>query len=178
MEKKQLPTQAQIKEVLHYDPETGIFRWRFVMSNGKNKPWDIAGYVNRGYVRIKLNKKTYECHRLAFLYMVGKWPKTNIDHIDGCPSNNKWVNLREATYKQNNENVKLRKDNKSGYRGVIWSNAAQKWAAQVRHNKKATHLGCFNSPEEAAAVAAAKRAELFTHDTRRDQITNFYQGRP
>ena len=169
MEKTQLPTQAQIKEIFHYDQQSGLFRWRFVRSNKKNKPWDEAGWLNHGYKRIKLNGITLECHRLAWLYINGEWPENCIDHIDGCRSNNKWENLREATKKQNNENLKLRKDNKSGFRGAVWHKATQKWAAQIRHNRKGIHLGLYNTAEEAASVAAAKRAELFTHDIGRDR---------
>lgn len=170
MNKEHILTQEQLKQILHYDPETGVFRWKLVMANNRNKIWGIAGSINQGYVRIRLKNKTYECHRLAFLYVTGFWPENDVDHIDGCRSNNKWENLRQATRKQNCENIKLRKNNTSGYRGVVWHKATGKWSAMVRHNKKAIWLGLYEDVKEAAIVAAAKRSELFTHDIGRDQI--------
>lgn len=165
-----LPTQAEIKELLHYDPETGVFRWRYSVAI-RVKPWDVAGTENSlGYVRIKICQKLYLAHRLAWVYMTGESPKDQIDHIDGVRSNNAWVNLREATRKQNMENTSLRKNNASGFRGAHWHKRDKKWFAQVRHNKKAIFLGYFATAEEAAQVAAAKRAELFTHDMGRDKV--------
>jgi hypothetical protein len=163
-------TQEQLKKILHYDPETGIFRWRYSVAK-RVKPWDVAGSKNsQGYILFKLNNQGFKAHRLAWLYMTGVWPKDNIDHKDMDKSNNSWGNLREATSKQNQENIPLRKNNSSGFRGVSWYGPLQKWAAYIRHNKKKVHFGYFKTAEEAAQVAAAKRAELFTHDTGRDKV--------
>jgi hypothetical protein len=169
MEKSQLPTQAQIKEILHYDHETGVFRWRHESRN-KIKPWDVAGTVtDGGYWAIKIKGKTYKAHRIAWLYMTNEWPKNLIDHIDGNPGNNKWINIRSATVKQNLENQALRKDNKSGFRGVSWHKKTQKWSAKLSHNNKNIWLGSYETPEVAASVVILKRAELFTHDHGRDR---------
>jgi hypothetical protein len=168
MKAKTLPTQAQVKELFHYDPETGIFRWRSEKCNGQVKAWSCAGYKRVcGYVVINVFGSIFRAHRLAWIYMTGEQPKNDIDHIDGVRSNNTWGNLREATNKQNMENKVAYKNNTSGFRGVFWSNFHKKWMAQVRHNKKLFHLGYFDAIEDAAKTAALKRAELFTHDTGR-----------
>lgn len=159
----ELPTQAQIKDQLHYDPQTGIFRWRFTKSK-KTKPWDIAGCQKKGYFYIGIRKGQYASHRLAWVYMTGEWPKHEVDHIDGVKSNNAWSNLREATHKQNLENLALAKNNTSGFRGVTWFKQTQKWRAMIMHNLKGIHVGYFDTAEEAGQAAAAKRAELFTHN--------------
>lgn len=174
MKAKKLPTQAQIKEILHYDTETGVFRWRFARSNVK--PWSVAGCKkDSGYIDIKLNKNTYKAHRLAWVYMIGASPLNVIDHINGNKSDNKWSNLRETTNKQNLENQTLKKDNTSGFRGVSWSKKHNKWRAYVMNNYKYIHVGIFITPEEAAKAAATKRNELFTHDTGRDNSAkNFF----
>jgi hypothetical protein len=166
-------TQDQLKELLHYDPETGIFRWRF--GNGRNvKPWDIAGGDNGlGYIKIRVLKTRISAHRLAWLYITGKLPKHEVDHKDGIRSNNAWGNLREATRKQNMENRYLNKNNTSGFTGVTWNAKQQRWAASIGHNKKLIHLGSFKTAEEAAKVAADKRSELHTHYTGRDQVNTF-----
>jgi hypothetical protein len=165
-------TQAELKELLHYDPETGIFRWRHARKNNQIKPWGVAGSITDwGYMQIEINNKGYKSHRLAWLYITGEWPEHEIDHHDGVPSNNAWKNLRLATRKQNQENLGLFRNNTSGYRGVSKKN--KKWQAYVSNNRKKIYLGYFDTAEEAAQAAAAKRAELFTHDTGRDQVNTF-----
>jgi hypothetical protein len=165
-------TQAELKELLHYDPETGIFRWR-VSTAPRVKPWDVAGSPSHGYILIMAKGVRSPAHRIAWFYMTGEWPKHQIDHIDGVRSNNVWSNLRSATLKQNLENLSLAKNNTSGFRGVSWDKKEKKWRAYITHNKKRIHLGYFNTAEEAAQVAAVKRGELFTHDTGRDQVNTF-----
>jgi hypothetical protein len=163
-------TQAELKEILHYDLETGVFRWRFASSN-RVKPWSVAGTKgDTGYIKIHINKKLYRAHRLAWLYVKGEFPKEQIDHINGNRTDNFWQNLRETSSKQNQENLPLSKNNTSGYRGVAWSKTSKKWLAHVRHNSKKIHIGLYKTAEEAAIAAATKRAELFTHDYGRDQI--------
>jgi hypothetical protein len=163
-------TQKELKERLHYDPATGIFTCVYVIKQySRNIGDQVGSLTNHGYLCTSINKKVYKCHRLAWLYMTGDFPKNFIDHIDGNPSNNAWANLREATPKQNQENVHLRKDNKSGFKGVAWHKASKKWSASLAHNKKHIWLGVYETPEEAALVVKLKRAELFTHDVGRDQ---------
>jgi hypothetical protein len=163
-------TQKELKERLHYDPATGIFTCVYLVKNNKRKIGDVVGSIDaKGYLVTSVKGKLYKCHRLAWLYINGTFPLAHIDHIDGNPLNNAWVNLRKATSKQNQENVKLRKDNTSGFRGVIWHKATKKWCATLRHNKKTVWLGLYKTPDEAAIVVQSKRAELFTHDHGRDR---------
>lgn len=158
-------TQAELKELLHYDPETGIFRWR-VSTAHRVKPWDVAGTKDdKDYIEIKHKNIRSKAHRLAWLYMTGEWPRHEIDHEDRVRSNNSWKNLRPATHKQNMENQPLKKTNTSGFRGVSWDKRKQKWEAYTMHNQKKIHVGYFDTAEEANQAAIAKRAELFTHDT-------------
>jgi hypothetical protein len=70
------------------------------------------------------------------------------------------THLRPATSKQNQENVGLRRDNKTGYRGVYRSR--KKFRAQVKHHGEVIALGTFSTAEEAAAWARAVRLLLFT----------------
>lgn len=163
-------TQVRLKELLHYEPATGVFRW-ISTRTGTARAGSVAGSNHSdGYKHIKLCGKMILAHRLAWFYMTGKWPSDQIDHIDGNRANNAWENIREATAKQNQENLCLYKTNTSGYRGVGFCRHYKKWYARVRHNGKRIHIGYFYSAEEAAAAAKAKRAELFTHDTGRADI--------
>lgn len=158
-----------LRSLLAYDPETGVFTWSERTSN-RIKVGDVAGSKgSNGYVYIKTIFGKFLAHRLAWLHAYGVRPAHDIDHINGIRDDNRIANLREVTRKQNLENQGLQPKNSSGYRGVHWSNRDERFVAQVHHNSKNIYAGKFDSAEEAASAAAAKRAELFTHDTGRDR---------
>lgn len=158
-------TQAELIEILDYDPLTGIFRWKVPRKKGAIRPGTVAGSLDgRGYVQISIFGKRWKAHRLAWLLMTGKPPDGEIDHIDGVRANNVWSNLRAASHKQNGEKIKLRADNTSGFRGVCFDKRRGRWMSKVEHHKKQYNLGYFDSAEQAAQAARAKRAQLFTHD--------------
>src|ERR1700730_6426271 len=101
-------TQERLKELLSYDPETGIFRWI-----AKSSPFsniligDIAGSpLAHGYLQIKIDGEQYLQHRLAFLYMLGRLPKGEGEHANLDKADNRWCNLREATRSLNHGNMK------------------------------------------------------------------------
>jgi len=92
-------TQEELKRLLHYNPKTGIFRWK-----------KIAGKTtSRGYRVIKINKKRYYAHRLAFLYMTGEFPSLKggkvVDHKNQKKDDNWWRNLRVVTSSTNSKNI-------------------------------------------------------------------------
>src|SRR5882724_4870795 len=96
-------TQKRLKELLVYEPDTGLFRWR--IKHGKVHVGQIAGTKSpRGHITLHLDYKYYKAHRLAWLYMMGKFPKHQIDHKDCNPGNNIFINLREASNSQNHMN--------------------------------------------------------------------------
>lgn len=148
---------------LSYDPETGVFKWR--IKKCRVEAGDIAGRKSNGYVVIKINQGHYPAHRLAWFYMKQVWPAHQIDHIDRVRNNNRWINLREATNKQNHENLGLNRTNTSGEKGVRWEAARRRWFAFITHNSVMKNLGRY--VEKADAVAARRQAEreLFTHST-------------
>jgi hypothetical protein len=159
--------QLELKKWLWYDQETGVFLWK-ISPVAKIKPWQCAGKITRtGYVRIGLQKKTYAAHRLAWLYVYGFYPENYIDHIDGNPKNNQIKNLRTATNKQNQENQKQNAKNTTGYRGVTFNKKANKYQVQIGHNGKLIYCGLFDTVDEAADFAKAKRKSLYTHETNR-----------
>ena len=97
-------TQEYLKSILEYNPETGLFIWLKQVSN-RIKSGSTAGTIRSdGYVKIIINRKIYFAHRLAWLYMTGKWPEDLVDHKDNIKHNNIWENLREANHSQNNKN--------------------------------------------------------------------------
>jgi hypothetical protein len=147
-------TQELLKQQLHYDPATGHFT--YIHSMHKLAAGTIAGSLSsHGYVKIIVSKRTYSAQRLAWLYMNGEWPKGEIDHKDNNRTNNSWDNLREATKSQNQSNAAVRKDNKSGFKGVTWDRRSNKWRAAIRFNKKRFSLGGYDTAEEAYAAYCA-----------------------
>lgn len=153
-------TNQRLKELLHYDPETGLFTW--ISSTSKKR---LAGLIagspdGRGYTNIAIEKKKYKSHRLAWLYMTGVLPKKEIDHIDGYPGNCAWNNLREASRQQNAYNTRAHKDGGSGIKGVSFDSSRNKWAANIMMDGKYYRLGRFATIESAAAAVRAKRIEL------------------
>jgi hypothetical protein len=154
-------TQAELKEVLEYNPDTGVFI-RVKSNSPSVKVGDVAGtYDYKGYIAIKINYKLYKAHRLAWLYMRGKFPEKCIDHINHIKDDNRWTNLREATNSQNNSNRVKQKNNKSGYKGVIWKKKNKKWQATITYMNKIIYLGLYTTPEEASEAYKKKAIELF-----------------
>jgi hypothetical protein len=99
-------TVKRLRKVLSYAPTTGIFRWK--VSAGSRAPGGaIAGAKNgRGYHQIRIGGRPYSASRLAWLYMTGKWPTSEISYVNGKPSDTRWANLREATSSQNRSRPK------------------------------------------------------------------------
>lgn len=164
-------TQERLKQLLHYDAPSGVFRWRGSWGNCR-QPWSVAGRKNdKGYVVIDIESRTFRAHRLAWFYTHGAWPKNQLDHRNGVRDDNKLSNLRDATNKENHENFTLSRVNTTGHRGVSWDKSRQAYTAKVTHHGKTINIGRFDTADEAGAAASAKRTELFTHDEKRDRIS-------
>jgi hypothetical protein len=151
-------TQSYLKAYLVYRPETGEF---FAKSdNGRFKAGRRLGTLHSiGYEVIRIEKKLYKSHRLAWLYMTGSFPKQSIDHINRVKNDNRWLNLREVSQSQNSENNPMKRSNSSGFVGVGYSKKLKKWRSRIMYGYKEVHLGYFDSPEsahDAYCVAAAK----------------------
>ena len=149
-------TQNELKELITYDKNTGIFKWNKTRKGCKKG--SICGSINgRGYHEIKINGKRFLSHRLAFLYEYGRFPKNEIDHIDHNILNNKFDNLREVSKLENARNQKIHKSNNSGVCGVRFRESRKRWIAEINVNGKTQHIGSFTSKEE--AIKARKETE-------------------
>jgi HNH endonuclease len=128
-------TAERLRELLHYDPNTGEFRWR--MAKKGTYAGAVAGRYNTdgdGYRQIGINRRLYKKHRLAWFYMTGAWPRHEIDHINGDRGDNRFCNLREATASENRRNMRKRVNNTSGYKGVSLDaerERASQWMART-----------------------------------------------
>lgn len=156
-------TQSELKEVLSYDEMTGQFVW-IKSTSDRIKVGDEAGAIRPdGYRSIQVNGKRTMAHRWAWLYVFGNFPDCEIDHINGNRSDNRLVNLRLATSKQNKENTRLKINNTSGHRGVSWDASREKWLAHVVHNRKFHNIGRFDDIDDAVKAVKEARNQLFTH---------------
>lgn len=147
-------TQEHVRSILDYNPETGIFiwKWRSYLRPCLNSRYynTVAGSVGKnGREFISIDNKKYYSHRLAWLYMTGAWPTKEIDHEDLNSLNNKWENLREATSSENAYNRKNQINNTSGHKGISFDKKNNKWRARIYVSKKCIHLGRFISREDA-----------------------------
>jgi hypothetical protein len=153
-------TQERLKQLLHYDPSTGVFTWK--KRRGRCSAGAVAGSTNiDGHIKISVDKRYYLAHRLAWLHTYGRFPDRDIDHINRNPGDNRIENLRLATKGENQQNRSVSKNNKSGYSGVHWEESAKKWVASIYLNNKVISLGRFKSKED--AVSARQEAKKKYH---------------
>ena len=151
-------SQEIIKELLTYNPVTGIFTWN--VNRSRARKGKEAGTRDRsGYIGISIDRVIYRAHRLAFIYMNGEEPDI-VDHINGITNDNRWVNLRSVTCGQNNLNRKLSSHNTSGCKGVSWRKRDKRWRVKCRADGVEYWLGTYVELSEAEAVIKAFREKL------------------
>ena len=147
MANAKLITAERLHEVLHYDPETGVWTWNQPSQKGKKKAGKRAGCINAdGYWQIKVDRSIYPAHKLAFLYMLGKFPSPQSDHRDLNKANCAWQNLREATISQNAAN---RRPKHGGLKGTSFDPKRKKYFACICKDRKAINLGRYVSEADA-----------------------------
>ena len=152
-------SQERLRQVLDYNPETGLFHWK-VRTATHVKVGDLAGSLDdKGYVLIRIDTKIYRAHRLAFLWVLGRWPEDQVDHINLARSDNRWGNLRESSCHENMCNRTKQINNTSGFKGVTFEKKTGAWKAGIGVEGRFINLGRFPTPESAhvAYVAAAKK---------------------
>jgi hypothetical protein len=142
--------------------ENGKLFWK-IRPRGNVHIGDEAGSPNGdGHLRVMYKRKYYLVHRVIYELHNGPIPKEmQIDHVNGIRDDNRIDNLRLATQSQNNWNSSRRKDNTSGYKGVVWYKPTQKWVARIMVFGKNILLGYFLTKED--AYNARRNAEKFYH---------------
>lgn len=146
-------THSRLKELLNYEPDTGVFTWK-VDRTGHTKSGDIAGGINNyGYRYIKIDGKKYGAHRLAWFYVFEQFPPDYIDHINGKTDDNRIENLRPCTNSENQQN-------RAGFYGVCWIKGRRRWRSQIKINGKRKVIGQFFSKDDAYAAYCAAKKEI------------------
>ena len=150
-------TQARVRELLAYDPATGLFTWKKTTTN-RVRVGAIAGHLRfDGYIAIRIDRVAYLAHRIVFVYLYDRMPADEVDHINGKRTDNRQINIRECDRTTNMMNAAKGSANKSGVVGVCWNRAEERWQAQIKVNRVAIHLGLFDDFGD--AVMARKAAE-------------------
>ena len=164
-------TQARLKELLHYDPDTGVFTRKKTINN-RAKKGAIVGTVNaRGYLVVGIDYNDYYLHRLAWLYVHDYMPE-EIDHDNGFKDQN-WINnLKPVTHSENLKNIRIPSDNTSGVVGVGWHKAGKKWRAHINNNGKEVHLGLFEYKDDAIKVRKDAEKKYDYHKNHGDRAVS------
>ena len=147
-DKEALVTAEQLKQIYHYDPETGIFTWK----GGHRRGQRAGGIQKNGYRAIGIKAKRYYEHRLAWLYMTGEWPIFLIDHKNQDRLDNSFANLSEVNWRQNNTYKGLPARNTSGIKNVSYNKPTKRWRARMSHHGRELYIGSYQTKEEAAAA--------------------------
>lgn len=171
MNEEYLPSPDMLNKLLRYDEATGKLFWKprvkEFFSEGKNSAFNkwntrwsgkeaLFSVDSHGYFYGRIFGKRHSAHRVIMAMNTGVWPLEDVDHINGCRSDNRMINLRSVSRKENARNASKSKRNKSGYVGVSWSKKDKRWRAGICVDGKELYLGNFVNIEE--AVAARCRA--------------------
>lgn len=165
------PTPQELRELLSYDPETGVLTWKprvetaFATKRAAST-WNaryagkdaLTSHNGWGYRRGSVRGALYCTHRVAWALSYNEWPNGQIDHINGDRSDNRLANLRLVSHAENGRNQQMPSTSTSGVVGVHWYKKFQKWQAHITVSRRTKFLGYFDDLTE--AVAARKAAEL------------------
>lgn len=150
---RRTPTHAELLALFHYDPETGIFIHR--RTRGKGKAGTVVGNINsQGYWEMRVFNRLFQAHQLAWFYMTGVLleGRESPDHENGIRTDNRWGNLRLATYEQQSWNSPVFKTCKSGFKGAWPCKTTGRWQSMIQSNGKRIWLGRFDTAEDAHAA--------------------------
>jgi hypothetical protein len=172
MAKRDLPSPDILRQLLRYEPDTGKLFW-LPRSQGmfptlpEWKRWNaryagveaFATLQSNGYRIGHIQGRKYYAHRVIWALAHGRWPTSQIDHVNCVMDDNRLTNLREASGAQNQRNKGRMANNTSGFKGVSWNARDKKWQALIATEGRNRHVGYFDTPEEAHAAycAAAKQ---------------------
>lgn len=161
---KHLPSQEELRELLDYDPETGLLTWKerpiaLCTSPRAQKIFNTrfagrraAAPNTQGYQQVMIRGRNYRAHRVIWKMMTGEEPN-EVDHINGQRSDNRWANLRDVDARTNHRNMCRSQANTSGVTGVGWMPDQSRWRAYIGFK----HLGSFDCVGQ--AIRTRKSAE-------------------
>ena len=162
-----------IKELLDHSARDGLLFWKFrdrkwFVSDKGFLTWNGKWAGNQGFTSTAVNgykqgrilRRQYLAHRVIWCLHYGEWPEFQVDHINGCRTDNRIENLRSAVNAENARNRGAQSNNTSGYKGVSFYKSRGNWEANIQVYGKTKRLGYFATPEEAYAAYCKASEEL------------------
>jgi len=152
-------TAEKLRELMEYDADTGVMRWRVRMSNFCHAGRIVGTLQSRRGLETHIARKSYQVHRLIWLWVYGEWPKYTIDHINGNREDNRLCNLRDVSMMGNCQNQRRAKStSKTGILGVI--KVGSRYKASITAGYKLKHIGTFATAQEAHAAYLRVKREI------------------
>jgi hypothetical protein len=160
----ELPSAKFLNSLLDYDPATGRLIWRIKPGQSKVEKIFNTRYARKepgafntcGHRQLRINGRLTLAHRIIWKMMTGLEPPNHLDHIDGNPSNNRWINLRAATSCSNTWNRKTNQNNTSGYPCIYRMHTklptSKKFRVLMMSNGRRKLVGDFHTIEQAKAA--------------------------
>lgn len=143
----------RLRELLDYDPLTGLFRWRVARPGRGAKDWFAGTQHGSGYLVICVDRVNYRAHRLAWLHATGEWPTQTIDHRNRQRADNRLDNLRDVSQQANNENQDGSVERRETKRGT-------RWRARICRDGRLVTVGTFETEAAAEAARVAAKGRL------------------
>lgn len=155
-------TQRRLKEVLSYDPASGHFSWTGAQPGTRagKRAGCVRACMGKRYWGIRVDRRLYFAHRLAYLYVKGCWPVATVDHRNGDGMDNSWENLRPATQSENLRNARSRQADRP-FGGYYFDKGEKRWRAAMRIDGRQKTIGLFDTAEEAASAYVETSLEVF-----------------
>jgi hypothetical protein len=141
-------TLDKLKKYYEYSPDTGVFT-----SLRTGKP---MGGLSGGYIALTVEGQAIQAHRAAFLWMTGKLPEKDVDHINMVRNDNRWINLRECSRSANMLNISKHKDGVLP-KNVFFRKDTNKFSVRLTTPEGYKSIGCFDNLELACLVAEEAR---------------------
>lgn len=159
-------TAEYLRQRLHYDPVVGVFIWKFKPElNRFDKTWNtryagsVAGKKRDRYIDINIDDERYPAHRLAWLYVYGVWPNGEIDHKNRVRSDNRLINLRDASHNENMVNGTPQKRRVGKLKGAY--KHRNRYHSKITIDNQVIFLGSYDTEQEAHEVFMAKSIETW-----------------
>jgi hypothetical protein len=155
----------RLREMLEYDGERLIWKVTRPGTAAKGRQAGFLVVFPHGlkYMRLKIDGRLHQAHRVIWALVYGSWPVNHIDHIDGNGLNNRIENLRDVDAAGNAKNRKRYDRNTSGVSGVTWSKNRSRWVARIRVNGRLIHLGSFTDLSDASNARSKAEASYGFH---------------
>lgn len=148
-----------IKSLINYDPETGRMTWAvdFMAGVHTRRAGDTVTMRKDswGHLHFRALGVVYNAAQTAWeIYHGTAIPDGMlIDHKNCDKTDNRIENLRLATPLQNAQNASLRKDSRTGIKGVRFIEKTGRYMARVCNDGKRVFLGTFDTAEAAGFAA-------------------------